>query len=79
MSIQRIPVEDIVIDGTNEEGQMETGAANTPFALFSPTLQTNVGGPYAELNHAQAALDAIKSRKMLPYGFCIWTIDGKDI
>lgn len=80
--MRQVPVEDIVIDGeSNESNQMATFCEDegfhAPFALFSPELQTNVGGPYATHAHAEAALEAIKAGNMVPYGPAQWTIDGK--
>ncbi len=80
------PVENIIIDGESDcEGTMcgmdkgEEGF-HPPFALFSPDLQVNVGGPYASYDHAEAALELIKKGVMVPYtnrANVIWTINGK--
>jgi hypothetical protein len=74
------PVENLVIDGESEDGAMAGDGQNPPFALFSPDLQRNVGGPYAKRKHAEKALKAIKQGLMVPYdsdAACSWTIDGK--
>ena len=72
-------VEDIVIDGTGEDGSMMGDGEKPPFALFSPNRQENVGGPYATREHADAALEAIRQGVMIPYtsGPCAWSLNGK--
>lgn len=79
-----VPVENLVIDGENEGGQMEgcdkgEKGFHAPFAIFSPDLQVNVGGPYANREHAEAALQFIKDGKMVPYTNTAetWTVNGK--
>lgn len=74
------PIEDLVVDGESEdEGMMTADGTNPPFALFSPDLQKNVGGPYAERKHAETAFEVMMQGGMIPYTstFVIWTIGGK--
>lgn len=63
-------IDNVVIDGT-QDGDMVTmmngDTMEPPFALFSPDLQTNIGGPYATKEHAEAALALIKQGVMNPY------------
>lgn len=83
--MKKVPVESLVIDGESDEsGQM--GACDghigfhPPYALFSPDLQENVGGPYATYGHAEAALQLIVAGKMVPYtdkAGIVWTVGGK--
>ena len=56
-----------IIDGENEDGQMSSDGQNAPFAIFCPELQCNVGGPYAERAHAEAALELIEKGVMMGY------------
>jgi hypothetical protein len=80
-----IPVENLIVDGESQDEGVMTAAdddasCGPPFALFSPDLQVNVGGPYATREHANAALELIKQGGMIPYTFgphATWTIDGK--
>ena len=76
--MKECPIENLVIDGDSGDAMMADGT-RPPFALFSPDLQQNVGGPYAKRKHAKAALKLIKKGRMIPYtNFpCTWTIDGK--
>lgn len=81
--ISHVAIEELVIDGTGEDGSMEGvlpgERLDAPFAVFSPTLQCNVGGPYAKYKHAEQALNCFKSGKMLPYTQepVIWTFKGE--
>lgn len=64
------PLDNIVIDGTEfgePDNDMVGDGPKPPFALFSPDLQCNIGGPYAEKAHAEAALQAMKDGKLNPY------------
>ena len=73
------PIEDLVVDGDTEGGAMDGDGTLPPFALFSPALQENVGGPYATRQHADAALDLIRQGRMVPYTNrpITWTVDGR--
>jgi hypothetical protein len=79
--MKECPIENLIVDGeSQDEGMMTADGTRPPFAIFSPDLQQNVGGPYAEREHANAALGIIKQAGMIPYttGFSVtWTIDGK--
>ncbi len=73
MPTKIVNVENIIIDGENKnDGNMEAcekgeKGFRAPFALFSPDLQANVGGPYAKREHAQAALNTMLKGQMVPY------------
>lgn len=82
----KVAIESLVIDGESvydgTMGGMDKGEEGfrPPFALFSPDLQVNVGGPYASYDHAEAALDVMKRGGMVPYTDkpdVIWTVGGK--
>lgn len=82
--MRNIAIENLVIDGESDaENQMsgcDSGKGfHAPFAIFSPDLQRNVGGPYASFQCASDALKAIQRGKMIPYtdAAVTWTIKGK--
>lgn len=60
-------IDNVVIDGTAEDGTFQGDGEQPPFALFSPDLQENIGGPYAEREHANAALGAMKAGIIRPF------------
>lgn len=78
-----VAIESLTIDG-EKEGTMqgcdrdEPGFA-PPFAIFSPDLQTNVGGPYASRDHASEAHSLMLAGVMVPYTDqpVSWTVGGK--
>lgn len=85
---RKIAVESLVIDGEYESGEMagcDLGdfGFRCPYALFSPELQCNVGGPYSSREHAASALQAMLEGKMIPFVFsssvhvvAVWTVTG---
>ena len=83
--MDNIAIENLVIDGERDEdgmmGGCDEGEAgfHAPFALFSPDLQTNVGGPYATREHAAAAHKAMLNGDMVPYTNqnVTFTVNGK--
>lgn len=78
-------IESLVIDGEWLDAgvMMECSAGDSgfiaPFALFSPDLQQNVGGPYASFDHAEAARQLMLKGDVIPYTTraVTWTIKGK--
>lgn len=83
---RNIAIESLVVDGESDEDNQMAGCDegekgfHPPFALFSPDLQHNVGGPYAEREHAQQALDTMLKGGMVPYtddSTVTWTVKGK--
>ncbi len=82
-SPERVAVESLVIDG-EKDGSMQGCTAgergfHAPFALFSPDLQANVGGPYALRSHAEDAKKVMMTGGMVPYtnNAVTWTVNGK--
>ena len=61
------PINNVVIDGMTENDQWQGDGNFPPFALFSPDLQDYVGGPYAQRQHAEEALEAMKDGKIDPF------------
>jgi hypothetical protein len=83
---KRVAIESLVIDGESvydgTMGGMDKGEDNfrPPYALFSPDLQANVGGPYASYDHAEAAKEVMLKGGMVPYtndSTVTWTVKGK--
>lgn len=78
-----VATEELTIDGESDaDGTMEgcdkdEEGFHAPFAIFSPDLQMNVGGPYAKRAHAAAALKLIQQGKMIPYTNepVMWTVN----
>lgn len=60
-------LDNVVVDGTAEDGTFQGDGELPPFALFSPDLQENIGGPYATREHAAAALTIMKQGIIRPF------------
>jgi hypothetical protein len=81
---KRLAIESLVVDG-EKDGTMQgytpgERGFKPPFAIFSPDLQHNVGGPYASAKDALKAITLMRGGAMVPYtddATVVWTVNGR--